>query len=198
MKYFQTLPKTLKVEPNGVGTVYSNILSRASLINEVMTNPVLFYYYDIQDGDTPEIVADKYYGDSYRYWLVLLPNNIIDPQWDWPLSGKNFNDYIEEKYVSPYSTVHHYEKIISQYESSTQLTTTTTVQIDEDTYNGLSDSTTSYTFGSGTTTVTITKRPVSMYTYELEANDAKRNIKLLKRDFAYQMEKQLFNLMANG
>ena len=88
MQYFEMLPKVIKVEKNGTSTVYTNLLSRANLINDVLTNPVLFYYYDIQDGDTPEIVAHKYYGDSYRYWLVLLPNNILDPQWDWPLNNK--------------------------------------------------------------------------------------------------------------
>ena len=198
MKYFNALPKIIKTEANGTQTVYTNIMARANLLTDVLKDPVLFYYYDIQDGDTPEIVADKYYGDSYRYWLVLLPNNIIDPQWNWPLSGRNFVNYVEGKYTSPYSTVHHYEKIISQYESASQITTKNVIEIDEDTYNGLSDSVKNYEFDSGTTTVTITKRAVSQYDYELEKNEAKRNIKLLKKDFAWQMEKELGRLMGNG
>ena len=197
MQYFEMLPKVIKVEKNGTSTVYTNLLSRANLINDVLTNPVLFYYYDIQDGDTPEIVAHKYYGDSYRYWLVLLPNNILDPQWDWPLNNKDFNSYIENKYnqINPYATAHHYEKVISQYENYSQITTENIIEIDEDTYNNLSPSTTSYTFPSGTTTVTISKRIISMYDYELQKNEAKRNIKILKKDFAFEAEKELHDLM---
>ena len=69
---------------------------------------------------------------------------------------EDFNDYIDSKYPdgSAYNTVHHYEKIISQYDSSSQQTTVRTIQIDEDTYNTFENTTTSYSFPSGTTTVT--------------------------------------------
>ena len=113
MKYFETLPKVVVTQPDGTSTVYTNLMARVSLINDMLKNPLLFYSYDIQEGDTPEIIADKYYGDSYRYWIVLLVNNILDPQWDWPLNGQAFNDYIAQKYtIDPYSTIHHYEKTL--------------------------------------------------------------------------------------
>jgi hypothetical protein len=60
----------------------------------------LYYTYDIQEGDTPEIIAHKYYGDSYRYWIVLFANELLDPQWDWPMTYKMFEQYLADKYPS--------------------------------------------------------------------------------------------------
>ena len=197
MQYFRTLPQVIVTQPNGTQSVYTNLLARASLIKDSLSNPLIFYSYDVQDGETPEIIADKYYNDSYRYWLVTMVNNILDPQWGWPLSGKNFEDYISEKYtdVNPYNTVHHYEKVITQYESGTQTTTVNRIEIDEDTYNNLVESTHSYTFSSGTTAVSVTKNSVTLYQYEYDLNESKRNIKLLKKEFANQIEQNLIDLM---
>ncbi len=72
MLYFNTLPKILTNDNKNNAIVLTNLLARAELVQNLMTNPLMFYDYDIQDGDTPDIVASKYYGDSYRYWLVLF------------------------------------------------------------------------------------------------------------------------------
>lgn len=185
-------------DDKGVSTVYTNLLARSSLINNVLSNPLLFYSYDIQDGETPEIIADKYYGDSYRYWMILLANNILDPQWDWPLSSTNFNKYIADKYTSvdPYTTIHHYEKIVTQYDSASLTTTVNKFIIDDITYNELVGSSNTYSFPTSTTTITVSKNAVTLFEYEVETNEAKRNIKLLRKDLATQIETELKNLMA--
>jgi len=113
------------------------------------------------------------------------------------MSGRNFEDYIAVKYtdVNPYNTAHHYEKVITQYESATQTTTVNRIEIDEDTYNNLIESTNSYNFSSETTTVSITKKLVTLYQYESDLNESKRTIKLLKKEFATQIEQNLIDLM---
>ena len=197
MQYFRTLPQVIITQPNGTSTVYTNLLARVSLIKDKLSDPLLFYSYDVQDGETPEMIADKYYNDSYRYWLVTMVNNIFDPQWDWPLSGKNFEEYIVKKYtdVNPYNTSHHYENVITQYESGTQTTSVNRIEIDEDTYNNLVESINYYNFPSGTTTVSITKKSVTLYEYEFDLNESKRSIKLLKKEFATRIEQNLIDLM---
>ncbi len=96
MLYFNTLPKILTNDNKNNAIVLTNLLARAELVQNLMTNPLMFYEYNIQDGDTPDIVASKYYGDSYRYWLVLFSNQILDPQWDWPLSSQQFTLYLNK------------------------------------------------------------------------------------------------------
>ena len=197
MKYFNTLPKILTSNYNGGTVILTNLLARANIIPEALKSPLLYYTYDIQEGDTPEIVAHKYYDDMYRYWIVLFANQIIDPQWDWPLNGSNFNKYIEDKYTEfdPYSEVHHYEKIIEQTDVSTLTTTKNTVVISSNAYDNIVTNTVTYNLPTGTVSVTTSRRAVDYYTYELELNESKRNIKLLNKNYVNEFETELKTLM---
>lgn len=197
MKYFATLPKVITSDNNNNNIVLTNLLARASVISSLLKDPLMFYTYDMQDGDTPEIIAHKYYDDSYRYWIVLMVNQIIDPQWNWPLSGNNFNAYIVDKYPTTdvYGTVHHYEKIITQYDVTTRTTTTNTIIVDQSTYNLIVEGTQTVTLPTGVVSITTTKRGVSIYDYELELNESKRNIKLLNKTYVNDIESQLKALM---
>ena len=195
MQYFNTLPKIVQYDSKGIGRVFTNLLARASVIPELLKNPAVYYRYDIQEGDTPEIIAHKYYGDSYRYWIVLFANEILDPQWGWPMSGVVFGKYIEKKYGINQSAVHHYEKTISQFDSGTNTTTSNTVTISEEEYSSTLETTKIYSLPTGDVTVTITKSIVDNYTYELLENEKKRNIRILNSNYVNQLEKELTNLM---
>lgn len=200
MQYFDTLPKIVQYDSKGTGKIFTNLLARASVIPELLKNPALYYQYDIQDGDTPEIVAHKYYGDSYRYWLVLFVNEISDPQWGWPLSQKDFNAYINKKYngsTSIYSDAHHYEKILTQYDYDTNITTTNKVIVDETTYNSIVPQTNTFSLPTGQVSITVGKSAISIYDYELDLNEQKRNIKILNSTYTNQVEEEFKKLMAN-
>lgn len=197
MQYFDTLPKVIYTQ-NGVSSVYTNLLARVSVIPEVLKDPLIYYTYDIQEGDTPEIIAHKYYGDSYRYWIVLFANQLLDPQWDWPMTSRVFEQYLENKYPSTnvYSEIEYYEKIITQYDVNTQTTTVNKVRIDQDTYNSLPvTQTTTYVLPTGPVTITTARNAVSVYDYELEQNEAKRNIKILNSIYVNQFEEQFKELL---
>jgi hypothetical protein len=197
MQYFDTLPKVIYTQ-NGVSSVYTNLLARVSVIPQLLKDPLIYYTYDIQEGDTPEIIAHKYYGDSYRYWIVLFANELLDPQWDWPLTYKMFEQYLANKYPSTniYSEVEYYEKVITQYDVNTQTTTVNRVRIDEDVYNGLPvTQTATYTLPTGPVTITTERNAVSIYDYELSQNEAKRNIKILNSIYVNQFEEQFKQLL---
>ena len=198
MSYFAKYPTIVVDQPNGSSSVMVNIMARTSIIKDLLNNPMLFYKYDVQDGETPEMIAHRYYDDSYFYWLLLYANEINDPQWGWPLDRASFERYISEKYENenPYSTIHHYEKVITQFESSTRTTTEKKITIDESTYNTLLPSTETYHFPTSTTTIEISKKAVTIYQYELEKNESKRSIKVIKKELASLLDTQLANLMA--
>jgi hypothetical protein len=197
MKYFNTLPKISYVDKNGVSTYYTNLLSRASLIPSTLTNVLSFYEYSIQDEDTPEIIAHKYYGSVDRFWMVLYANQINDPQWDWPLSGRKFEKYVKAKYGNTLDDLHHYEMVITKsIEGSLSETTTEKHVISEEDYNALvPQETHTYTLPEEVVTITTTKQEVSNYEYEILENEKKRNIKLLNKDYATQLEKEFMKLM---
>ena len=67
----------------------------------------------------------------------------------------------------------------------------TKIELDANTYANVATSSATYTLADGTTTVeTITKEKQTYYDYEMEVNEAKRDIKLLKNDFVSIVEKE--------
>lgn len=197
MQYFNTLPKLIKTDSSGNSIVLTNILARASVMSSFLDNPAVYYTYDIQDGDTPEIIAHKYYGDVYRYWIVLFANQIIDPQWQWPMFGKLFDEYLQNKYPTTdvHNTIQEYQQITTQYDSITQTTTVNTIVISLDTYNSLTLTTNTYNLPTGPVTVTISKNALSIYDYELQQNENNRNIKIINSVYVAELENELKSLM---
>ena len=208
MKYFSTLPNIVTTDNQGKSLLYKNLLVRTQLIPQLANNPLIFYKYAIQDGETPEIIADKYYGDSFRYWMVLYGNsNILDPQWNWPLSSKEFTLYLENKYAEAangssnvlsytQSTAHHYEKIISTIDGTTNTTAVKNIEIDLNTFLNTQFFNETQTFSDGSTvTYTISKKEVSIYDYEVNTNEAKRNINIINNAYATALETQFQSLV---
>lgn len=197
MQYFTTLPKIVKTDSFGQSLLMTNLMARSSVIPSLLNNAALFYQYDIQDGDTPESVAYKYYGESYRYWIVLFANQILDPQWNWPMNNLVFASYLNDKYpsINVYSTIHHYEKINTQFDFGTNTSTVDKVEISEDAYNNLIPSTNTYTLPTGKVSVIITKNAVSIYDYELALNEANRTINILNNTYVNEIEKEFKSLM---
>ena len=207
MKYFNSLPSVTNIDANGNYYLLKNILIRTKLTSELSRNPMLFYKYSIQEQDTPESIAYKYYGDQYRYWIVLLANEIMNPLWEWPLTNQQFIKYLENKYASSIGggntalsyatgTLHHYEKIITTIDDDSQTSAIKTVDIDADTFNSLSERTDENTFFNGSkVTQIISKRAVSIYDYENELNESKREINILNSVYVSDIESQYEKLV---
>lgn len=217
MKYFNTLPSIITSDYNGNALVLKNLLTRATLIPKLQNNPLLFYTYTTQDGDTPETVAYRYYGDQYRYWIVLYGNGSLDPQFDWPLTSQQFGDFIISKYrndaANSYNisantvtnsqilsyvqgTLHHYEKSISTIDNVTQTQSIKIIEIDAITANQVVSETTTVTFSDGTSaTQSVSVSPISIYDYENNLNENKRNVKLINKSYIGSLESQFQALM---
>ena len=202
-KYFNYFPTTYYTNSDSstaLDTV-TNIIARFAFENELKENTSVFYPYDVQDGETPEMIANKYYGSSEKHWIVLLFNDIIDPQYDWPLDQRTLIKYINDKYAdngarhSPYLTGIQWAQdagnVKAYYKTVTRLSSKPTknkivekIEIDANTHTNLPVTTTTYTLQDGSiTTETISKTTQTYYDYEVELNDNKRTIRLLKSEF---------------
>jgi hypothetical protein len=171
-------------------------MARCSIIPEILKNPLVYYSYDIQEGDTPEIIAYKYYGDSYSYWIILYANQILDPQWHWPLQSSILESYISDKYnFNTKETIHHYEKIITKYNSNTNTTTIEKYIIDEDSYDNLNETTFERSMATGPFSVKTSRKTVSYFDYEVDLNESYRNIKILNSAYVGELEQQFKKLM---
>ena len=113
--YFKSFPYTLyTLDDISTVQVVTNITNRVSLPDEVKTNLSLYDEYDIRDGETPEMVADKFYSNPELHWLILHYNEIIDPRFDWPLDTNNLNRQVASKYANV-NGIHHYEDANGNY-----------------------------------------------------------------------------------
>jgi hypothetical protein len=75
-----------------------NLLRRVALSESIKSGESVFMEYSIKDGERPEHIAERVYGDHTMHWLVLLVNEIIDPYHGWYKSGLVFEEYIQKKY----------------------------------------------------------------------------------------------------
>ena len=132
----------------------TNLLRRVAIRSKVKTNVMFFDTYDVKEGETPEMIADKLYDDPQLHWVVMIVNNITDRYHEWPMSGNQFLDYVNEKYSNPEGT-HHYE--IEQSSGDT------TVKINIGTDN------------TDHPTATL----ITNYEYEEEEQNRRRKIRLL-------------------
>ena len=72
---------------NGDFKLVTNLLKRVALRTKVRTNTLMYDTYDVKDGETPEMIADKLYDDLQLPWVVLFVNNITDRYHQWPLNS---------------------------------------------------------------------------------------------------------------
>jgi len=153
---------------NGDFKIVTNLLKRIAIRSKVKTNTAYFDTYDVKEGETPEMLADKLYDDPELHWVILLLNDITDRYHQWPQNTNQFLAYANDKYSNVDAT-HHYE--ISQVSGDT------TIKIDIGTDN------TDYPTAS----------VVTNYEYEEGLQDKKRKIRLLDpayvEDFVAEFEK---------
>ena len=96
--------------------IAKNFFRRYKLNDDIFSYAVFFNKYAIEDGERPDILADKLYGSPKYDWVILLTNNLVNAQYDWPLSNYDLIKTLEKEYDDPYNEIHHYETIkIAQY-----------------------------------------------------------------------------------
>lgn len=102
MSYFREFPKLFYSNSMGVKNfkTVTNIFANVKFIKDVLLNNDIYYPYNVKDGERPEDIANKLYRDPTKHWIILLANNIVDPQYDWVMSQNAFEDYINKKYSS--------------------------------------------------------------------------------------------------
>ena len=71
---------------NGDYKLVTNLLKRVAVRAKVKTNTALFDTYNVKEGQTPEMIADKLYGDPNLHWIVMYVNNITDRYHQWPMT----------------------------------------------------------------------------------------------------------------
>jgi len=182
--FFPTTSHDLK-DVNRV-TEVTNILRRFKVRTKVKNIVGTYYDYTMHEGDRMDSIAERYYGDSNLAWVILHFNDIVDPYYDLPLFGKQFSDYITEKYGSvtiARATIKNYFRILQQEQLLIDGTRIPKEQIvvDLKTYNTLSAS---------------NRDSESAYEFEERLNDDKKNLKILDKRYLNQLVKEVKSVLA--
>ena len=171
MSYFNFFP-TIIYDPVGDGSakLVTNIMKRVRMRANMKKNVVMMDQYDVQENETPEIVADKHHGSPYYHWVIMLLNDISDVNHDWVKSTRQLQKYLLTKYTDAQLTeTHHFE--ISQ----TSGDTTVKLEVENTTYPS----------------ATI----VTNYEYEVALNETKRKIDLLRNEYLGFFTEEFANLI---
>ena len=89
-----------------------NLFKRGKLRVDIFENLIFFTKYSIIGDERPDNIAFKFYDDSTLDWVVLLSNNILNLQSEWPTPQLVFDQLMLDKYSTYdnlYNGVHHYE-----------------------------------------------------------------------------------------
>jgi len=153
-----------------------NLFKRGKLRDDIFGNLAFFTKYQIVGDDRPDNVAFEVYGDETLDWLILLSNNILNVQNEWPLTQNSFQNFLSNKYGSDANIfgVHHHETI--KVTDSLGSTIVPAGLIVNSNYRvEFYDS----AIEQYVTRTNITV-PITNYDYENKIEDAKRNIFALK------------------
>ena len=180
--YFQRVPDfnyVSRLPDSKIGDYIrvKNLFRKGKLREDIFQNLSFFEKYKIIGNDRPDNVAFEVYGDSKLDWVILLSNNILNIQSEWPLPQTDFDRFLLDKYDdynTLYNGIHHYETI--------EIKNTKGVTIVP---AGLQvDSSYSVSYYDFFTDLQVTTgnlaTPITNYEYEEKIDNDKRNIFILK------------------
>ena len=178
--YFHRFPIT-SYEFNGKSSIVKDIFRRAAFVSEYRPYSDLYETFLIKDGDTPQSIQIKFYGDVGYHWLILMFNEIHDVNMDWPMSQLTLEQYCRSKYgTTGMFMVSHYE-------------------IDGNVVGEVIDFVSEETWVSPTNPYPdrIDCIPMTFFDKENTRNDSKRQLKLLRPELMLEFISQ-FNGAING
>ena len=162
MSYFSKFPLiAYDIKNNENYKLLPDILRRVKLRSTVKSGGMLFDTYDVKNGEKPEDIAFKWFGDAELHWIILMTNNVTDRYYGWPMNHVQLQNFLEDKYSNP-DGIHHYE--ITKDSGRT-------------TGQGPSD----YSHKVEVTSDTVNASSISNREYEEREQDKKRSIRLLNK-----------------
>ena len=196
--YFKQVPNLEYVSrlPNAKISDYitvKNLFKRGNLADDIFQDLTIFTKYEIKGDDRPDNVANKVYEDPDLDWVILLANNIINIQSEWPMPQRDFDRYLLDKYETyeKLNEVHHYETLECK-------NTVGAVVVPKGLWVESDYSVTYYDWYAGAEmTKSSSDIVVSVTNYEYEDNleNEKRNIYLLKARYLNIIKDDLKEMM---
>lgn len=166
-----------------------DITRKVKLKALVNGSPLSYMNYTVQDGEKPEDVAYYYYDDPAYAWLVLASNDIVDPYTEWPKTDHDLNEMIKVKYASQANTTG---------EAVIEWTRNGTIGANIIHYQSLKDPDIKLNRASFYNSPSTEFFPVRVYDYELELNEARKEIVLVNKGLLPAIADKLSEIINNA
>ncbi len=189
--YFRKLPdlnypSPLKTRESNLDVVQTkNLFRRTKVREDLFASFMQFDKYKILGDERPDNVAEKVYGNSNLDWVILMSNNIIDINNEWPLDQFQFNEYLNNKYTpNELASTHHCETEEFR-DRDNQLIVPAGLIVDKNWSMEYLSGEQIRSTNTPSTTSNMSQNPVREVTFlefETTLNEQKRNINVLKQD----------------
>ena len=176
MSYFDRFPLMIyDMKNDGNYKLLPDILRRVKQRSAIKDGQFIFDNYDVKNGETPETIAYKWFGDAELHWVILMTNNVLDRYHDWPMNSVQLQEFLEDKYSNP-DGIHHYE-------------------ITKDSGTLTPQGPTDYSHKVEVNSDTVNASSISNREYEEREQDSKRNIRLLDTTHVGDFIEEFSNLI---
>ena len=100
MSYFRQFPKVgYDLKNDGVIQNVVNIYRSVRPLQAFVDNIAAYKFYEIKDGERPDIVSQRLYGTPNFYWTFFIINDYLhDGLAPWPMSSADLFTHIETEY----------------------------------------------------------------------------------------------------
>jgi hypothetical protein len=179
MSYFSKFPLMVYDMKNDENyKLLPDILRRVKTRSSIKPSLNIFDTYDVRNGERPEDIAFKWFGDAELHWVILMTNNVTDRYYGWPMNDVQFAEFLTDKYgAGNEDAIHHYEVTRDSGRTTGQGPNDYShlVEVNSDTDNASS---------------------ISNREYEEREQDKKRSIRLLDRKYLSTFVDEFNNLIA--
>jgi hypothetical protein len=177
MSYFNRFPTMIyDMKNDGNYKLLPDILRRVKQRSAIKDGQFIFDNYDVVEGEKPEDVAYKWFGDAQLHWVILMTNNVLDRYYDWPMNQAQFAEFLTDKYGTNMDAVHHYE-------------------ITKDSGRTTGQGPNDYSYLVEVNSDTVNATSISNRQYEERIQDQKRSIRLLNQRHLSDFLEEFDNLI---
>jgi hypothetical protein len=169
-----------------------NLFRKGKIRDDIFENLSYFTKYEIEGNERPDEVAYKFYDDSTLDWIILLSNNILNIQTEWPMDQQSFDTYLLKKYgdyETLYGGIRHYETTEVVNNDSVRIVPAGLIVPEDYSVTFYDADLQGYVIAQGITV------PVTNYEYEEKLDNKKRGIYILKPNYIYLVFDDMENIM---
>ncbi len=100
MAFFKLFPKVgYDLRNDGVLSNIVNLYRSVRPLQNFVDDVATYKFYEVKDGERPDIVSQRLYGSPNFYWTFFIVNDFLhDGLASWPLSQQAFTQYLESEY----------------------------------------------------------------------------------------------------